>query len=1073
MESPNRKNLPDIPTQVLENDSNFDFLHKINSAENMGNFDFLNLGDLDSPYSSQKFATNYLDEIDLPNNLNITKSFIISINIQSLASKYTKLNAFIQNFNTNNLPVVILIQELWHIEDPNLFNLQGYHGLLARTRKGRGGGVGIYIRKDIEFKLLDSIFHERVFESFAAEIILNKKKINIASLYRPNTVPSHLTAAEQSELFFDYLTNLIDSLICEDKKCIIGGDFNLDLLKYPDNQNVSTYLDITFAAGLLHTVHKPTRVQNGHFSCIDHFLTNIEQNFYQSRIVLSDTSDHFPIIFCLDDQMNSKIPAKEYTYRNFNQQNINSFLENLTLRSWAEVTEERDCSIAFDIFLETFLFFFDTHFPIIKTTFNKNLHKKEKWMTKGLMTSRITKMRLQKKNYNEPSDINKANYKIFRNIYNRTVREAKKLYYHNKLSENKDNPKKTWQLLNEITGKSQSQSSIQSLTTETGITSDKKIMATQFNNFFANIALEIAEKINLPLPPRPVDEPVPEINEDRLFNMSKIPLQQGELVNAVSKLSPKKSLDSNGLNMCFLKKILPGIEKPLLYIFSKSLSDGQVPFKLKLARIVPIYKNGDCTNVTNYRPISLICNFAKILEKIVHTKLSSFVEKGNLLSSNQFGFRSGHSTTHPTTLFMNYIYEAFNKKQHVAAIFCDLAKAFDTCDHEILLKVLEKKGIRDTELKWFQSYLSSRSQYVSLGEEESDQLPIRLGVPQGSILGPLLFIIYLNDISLVTNNKLFLFADDTVLLASDSDINSLVSNINREFKKICDFFRQYKLSLNPKKTQYIIFSNSPLIHQTPTSVVIDNNNPGEQKAENIFEIKRITPNDECPVYKYLGIHLDPSLTFKYHIQKILSKLSRALYILRTVKNFLPINSLITLYYSLFHCHIIYGNEIWSSASDNLLNEIYKKQKIAIRLITNSKFNAHTQPLFKKYSILPFPDLVDYTKITLFQSIVQNHAPISLTGTWLTNREHRILNGIYQRELRDDQDYFVPFSRTNQLKRFVMPVLPLLWNQLPPSITIIRKISEFKQKLKEHFLNKIPDNYTCERLFCISCNNVTS
>lgn len=413
------------------------------------------------------------------------------------------------------------------------------------------------------------------------------------------------------------------------------------------------------------------------------------------------------------------------------------------------------------------------------------------------------------------------------------------------------------------------------------------------------------------------------------------------------------------------------------------------------------------------------------------------------------------------------------KKQHVAAIFCDLAKAFDTCDHEILLKVLEKKGIRDTELKWFQSYLSSRSQYVSLGEEESDQLPIRLGVPQGSILGPLLFIIYLNDISLVTNNKLFLFADDTVLLASDSDINSLVSNINREFKKICDFFRQYKLSLNPKKTQYIIFSNSPLIHQTPTRVVIDNNNPGEQKAENIFEIKRITPNDECPVYKYLGIHLDPSLTFKYHIQKILSKLSRALYILRTVKNFLPINSLITLYYSLFHCHIIYGNEIWSSASDNLLNEIYKKQKIAIRLITNSKFNAHTQPLFKKYSILPFPDLVDYTKITLFQSIVQNHAPISLTGTWLTNREHRILNGIYQRELRDDQDYFVPFSRTNQLKRFVMPVLPLLWNQLPPSITIIRKISEFKQKLKEHFLNKIPDNYTCERLFCISCNNVTS
>lgn len=403
-----------------------------------------------------------------------------------------------------------------------------------------------------------------------------------------------------------------------------------------------------------------------------------------------------------------------------------------------------------------------------------------------------------------------------------------------------------------------------------------------------------------------------------------------------------------------------------------------VPDKLKVARISPIYKGGGATDVSNYRPISLLCNFAKILEKIVHTRLTKFIVDNNLLSNVQFGFRAGRSTVHPAALIHNIITESLNKKKHVAAIFCDLSKAFDTCNHDILLKMLEKKGIQGIELAWFKSYLTERKQYVSLDAHDSLPALIKLGVPQGSVLGPLLFIIYMDELPRSIETPVYLFADDTVLLACDDNLNNLITKINHEFKKLCLYFRKFRLSLNPKKTQYMIFSNSPEVHAANVQVFINNNNDGENFAENMHEIKRIKPDDENPTYKYLGIYMDPNFTFKHHVEKILSKLSRALFMLRQFKNFLPEKSLKLLYYTLFHCHLIYAAEVWTSASESLLNKLFLKQKAAIRIITNSKYNAHTQPLFKKLEILPLHDLYRYQRMIFFQAIIQKKAQQILT-----------------------------------------------------------------------------------------------
>lgn len=389
-------------------------------------------------------------------------------------------------------------------------------------------------------------------------------------------------------------------------------------------------------------------------------------------------------------------------------------------------------------------------------------------------------------------------------------------------------------------------------------------------------------------------------------------------------------------------------------------------------------------------------------------------------------------------------------------------------------KKLRQVGVMGRELEWFVSYLADRQQYVYISGHSSSLLPVRLGVPQGSILGPLLFLIYINDLPGASSLNTKLFADDTALLESDEDMANLELKINIEFRKICAYFRLNKLSLNPSKTKFIIFSNSQQAQNYDIKLYVNNNNSNQDHPDNIFEISRVTDNDKTPAIKYLGVYFDPGLNFKFQIEQISKKLSRALYAMRNAKNFINQKSLISLYYALFHCHIIYAIEIWSVSPQSNLNIIVKKQKDAIRLISNSRYNAHTQPLFKTHEILPFNDLCDYFKIKLGQNILQKTVPASLRSMLETNLDRRQNQGDNNNiHLRNDGDLYIPKFRTLQLERFPPCILPKLWNTLPPAIQIVRKKSEFDTLLKDWFLNKIPDNYICNRMLCPSCllNNI--
>jgi hypothetical protein len=322
--------------------------------------------------------------------------------------------------------------------------------------------------------------------------------------------------------------------------------------------------------------------------------------------------------------------------------------------------------------------------------FNKNIDKKEKWMTTGLLVSRLKKLELAKIHSCSPTPVNNDRYKVYRNLYNRLIRISRKMYYEKVLSDNKNNLRKTWQILYEALNKPTAKQKISKLKVNNTLFEDPTDIASKFNTFFTSIASEISSKIN------PCNDNTVYTVPDCEFVMSSVPITLTELTAALNALQNKKSSDLNDISMYLVKTCFTSISTPLLHIFNKSIEQGIVPEKFKIAKVIPVFKSGDPLDMNNYRPISLLCSFSKLLEKIVSLRLMQYLNDHKLLSNDQFGFRPKHSTFHPMLDILNKALNALNKKKHMLIIFCDLKKAFDTCDVSVLLGKLRKLGINNT-----------------------------------------------------------------------------------------------------------------------------------------------------------------------------------------------------------------------------------------------------------------------------------------------------------------------------------------------------------------------------------------
>jgi len=1041
----------------VASDPNYNFLQ---SLKNTTDDEFLS----NSPYDTSIFDTIYVNPLEFSAHpISCSSLKIMSFNIQSLSAKFADFVELLSILDSKNaLPDIICLQEIWQIMPYMNFQLNGYHPLCYKSRThAQGGGVGIYVKSNLTYKLLPecSVFVERIYESIFIEVALqNKSCFTIGSVYRPGATHPTLTPLALFNEFSDLFSNLLDNLNSRNN-LIITGDFNIDVLQYAQNSRASDFIDLLFSFGLLQVVTKPTRCYENSATLIDHFITNMKLPVYDIKILTSRVSDHFPVLFSISANMNHKNQQKTVTKRNFSKNNVDKFKNALKNISWKDVEDANGAQASYNLFSDIFLNFYDLYFPLKTIKFNKKFHKIEPWFSAGLLVSRATKLKLSNFCSKNPSRDNIKRYHDFRNLYNRITRIAKKNYYDEQFQKNTRNLKKTWELIFSAMNCDNSKLPLTQLFSN-GITyTNPADIANELNKFFVSAPLKIVEKIP------PADPPVSVLRTEKTFNFTDSPITLTEISDTVSQLLSKKSEDMYGLSMNFIKSVLSCITLPLFYIFTKSLESGIVPSQLKIARVVPIFKSGDPTLPTNYRPISLLPNFSKILEKIVANRLTFHMESNNLFSKTQFGFRKAHSTVHPLIQFLNHLSKANNKKLYTIAIFCDLQKAFDTVDHQILLRKLSNLGVTNVSLKWFENYLSNRKQFVTLNNHNSSLLDILIGVPQGSILGPLLFLIYINDLSQCTDLDDFLFADDTTLLKSHENLVTLANLVNFEFQKVVLFFRSHKLALHPEKTKFMIFSSHRNILEP--QIFTNFNDPGSDNNLNpILPMQCLNSSDQ-PFIKFLGVYLDPQLNFKKHISILNSKLSKSLYFLRKTKKFLNQRSLKFIYYATMHSNLIYAIQAYSCTSQSNLLSLFKKQKAAIRIIANSSYNAHTEPLFKQLNVLPFPQLCEFFKLQFMHHFTQGFLPEIFNETWITNRI--VHDGQSEIELRNEDDFHIPFARTNLISIQPLIAFPKMWDSFPEGrIKFIRNKLEFNKELKEHFLNNLNSIIVCNRLFCPSC-----
>ena len=927
-------------------------------------------------------------------------------------------------------------------------NIEGFLPPFSTPSNTQKGGTALYVsnRYDV-FERNDLKVQHNDFESVFVEIKNNSQKnIICGCVYRH--------PRRNSDAFFEYLDSTLSKLTSENKEIYICGDFNINLIKSDSDTISSNFYNLFSANGFLPLILHPSRVVDGQTpSLIDNIFTNNTSNIILSGNIYLQLSEHFSQFASIQ---HDKIDVKhiEMYARNYKNYSDEKFRDDISLQKWLH-PNVTDVNFLAGDFIWRLDGSTERLAPMEKLSPNEIKFRLKPWITTDVRKLIRIRDNLFARKKRQPE--NDHVRQVYNQARNRVTRELKrsKIEYHKKHFESlSSNIKKTWDAIRKIVNvKKSTHFSISQLNINGKITDDPNEITNKINNYFVNVGPQTEKGV-----PK-----VPNISADRfLKNRNQVNfiiahISEEEILNIITAL-PNKSTGPASIPLKLLKVVADIIVVPLCVIINLSFSTGVFPEIWKVAKVIPLHKGGPTDELNNFRPISLLSIFDKIIEKLMHARLYLFLEENQILCKNQFGFKKKSSCAHSLIEITEKIKESIDNGKFGCGIFIDLKKAFDTVNHDILLLKLEHYGVRGALLKWFKSYLSNRKQYVFYNGVSSNVLPITCGVPQGSVLGPLLFLIYINDLPNISDKlQFFLFADDTNIYFDSHDLRSMEKTVNEELRKLCLWLNVNRLALNVSKTNFVIFRA---------------NKPVNYNVTLLMNKKAIEQKDHV---KYLGVLVDEHLNWGFHIPHIAKKIGRGIGIMIRLRQYLSPHMLKNIYYCLIYSHLCYGIQVWGSAAITALNKLIVLQKKAIRILSGKRyFQIHgesygplptTDPLFKELGLLKLSDifrlsLAKFVFETLTYSSPQNfwnwfqykhdiHDYPTKSSTAITC-SHYFDTGTRESTLN------LYVNKTNLVKfgdRMIKISGPRIWNELAFEIQSSLTIASFKSKVQSLYLSQ--------------------
>ena len=957
----------------------------------------------------------------------LNKFAVVHQNIRGLNNKTDELLISL----SPSTPQIICLTE-HHLKPDEIGNICLGHYTLGTSfcrRSFKQGGVCIFASDNTSTEVIDLEQHtkEKDLEICALQTYIASACFVIICVYRSPT--------GDFNYFIDQLEVILNRIYKISRYIILCGDFNINFL---ENNTKKYSLDALLASfNLSGIVNFPTRTSYQSSTQIDNIFINTQQNDYFIQPLNNGLSDHDGQILTFPNVVTFTPKHTSIKVRKMNEHSIMNFTLLLSYENWEEVFQDNDINTIFNKFLNTYLRIFNTSFPY---TVVNNAYNNKPWLTSGIKISCATKRKLYlclKKNSDQTY---REYYKLYCHILSKVIVLAKKLYYNNLIDRSNNKQKTTWNVVRKITNNRNIRNNVSFMKSNNKQPCKQTNIANAFNSYFVSIAESLINNNT--------DNSQDCINPltylDQNFNCPIIPLNlkkttTHEIGKIIHDIKTKDSSGYDEISTRILKISSPYVVSPLTFIFNKILSTGVFPERLKYSEVIPVFKKGDSGDFANYRPISILTSFSKIIEKIIYKRLYKYLQDNNILANEQFGFRDNSSTDTATYAFLNNILSALDNGNYTGSLFCDLQKAFDSVNHDILLAKLDFYGISGLALKLIKSYLENRYQRVTVNNLRSQKIVstweiVKHGVPQGSVLGPLLFLVYINDFP-STINKLastILFADDTSIIISNSNSVDFINNVNAVMTEIMNWFKGNLLTLNLNKTTFLQF--------------LTKNSNKEIKTQ-IFSSNLINTNINST--KFLGILIDNTLSWSDHTSTLASKLNRASYAIRTIKPLMSTDGLRNIYFSYAHSLISYGIIFWGNSHHS--TKIFKLQKRIIRTIINIGRRDSCRKLFSHLQILT---LTSQYIFSLLVFVVKNRK------LFTTNAEIHKLNTRYNKNLH------LSSTKLTLVQKGVLYSGSKIFNHLPSSIkTESGDIKRFKILLKrylnDHAFYSLDEYYQCQ------------